>query len=137
MAIAEAVPEAPHWPRSAYLNAIDPEATPRRIALVAFGPQPDCVLGFVVACILPQQAELETMAVTTESQRQGLGQLLFHALAAELKTASAHELFLEVRASNRQALAFYFALGFVETGARPSYYTDPIEDAILMCLSIR
>jgi ribosomal-protein-alanine N-acetyltransferase len=34
MEIAESVKEAPHWPRSAYLAALEPEAALRRIALV-------------------------------------------------------------------------------------------------------
>jgi ribosomal-protein-alanine acetyltransferase len=32
--IAASLPEAPHWPAAAYLAAIDPENSPRRIALV-------------------------------------------------------------------------------------------------------
>ena len=79
-------------------------------------------------------AELETIAVAPESQRQGLGKSLFQALAAELKAAGVGELQLEVRASNRPAQSFYRALGFVETGRRKAYYADPIEDAVLMGL---
>ncbi len=131
---AESLPEAPHWPQSAYLNAINPKSTPHRIALVAAGPQPGSIFGFVVASLLPPQAELESIAVAPESQRLGLGQSLFHALAVELKAAGVGELALEVRASNRPALAFYQSLGFARTGLRPGYYADPIEDAVLMSL---
>jgi ribosomal-protein-alanine N-acetyltransferase len=134
LAIAESLPGAPHWPQSAYMRAIDPKSTPRRIALVAAGPQPGSAQGFAVASLLPPQAELETIAVAPESQRQGLGQLLFQVLAAELKSSGVDELHLEVRASNRPALAFYQSLGFVKTGLRPSYYVDPIEDAVQMRL---
>jgi ribosomal-protein-alanine acetyltransferase len=35
MEIAASLKEAPHWPRSAYMAAMNPEAAPRRIALVA------------------------------------------------------------------------------------------------------
>jgi len=140
LTIAENLPQAPHWPRSAYLTAIDsqfePESTSRCIALVAADPQPGSILGFAVSSLLPPQAELETIAVAPKSQRQGLGQLLFRALAAKLKAAGASELLLEVRASNHPALAFYRALGFVETGLRAVYYADPIEDAILMRLPL-
>jgi [ribosomal protein S18]-alanine N-acetyltransferase len=135
LAIAENLAEAPHWPRSAYMNAIHPESAPRRIALVA-APQPGSVHGFAVASLLPPQAELETIAVAPEGQRQGLGKRIFQALAAELKAAGADELLLEVRASNRPALAFYRALGFVKTGLRPGYYADPIQDAVLMRLPL-
>ena len=136
LAIAESLPEAPRWPRSAYLNALNPESTPRRIALVAFRTPPDAILGFAVASLLPPQAELETIAVAREGQRQGLGKRLFEALAVELKAASVEELLLEVRASNQTAQVFYRALGFGQTGLRPGYYTEPIEDAVLMQLTV-
>ncbi|MGD0739447.1 MAG: ribosomal protein S18-alanine N-acetyltransferase [Terracidiphilus sp.] len=136
LAIAEHLPQAPHWPRSAYLNAINPESTPHRIALVAAGPQPGAILGFAVVSLLPPQAELESIAVTPESQRLGLGQSLFQALVAELKAAGVAELVLEVRASNQPALAFYQSLVFAKTGLRPGYYADPIEDAVLMTLPL-
>jgi tRNA threonylcarbamoyladenosine biosynthesis protein TsaB len=136
LAIAENLPQAPHWPQSAYLHAINPESTPRRIALVAAGPQPGSILGFAIANFLPPQAELETIAVAPEKQRLGLGERIFQALAAELKAAGVGELLLEVHASNRPAQAFYRALGFVKTGLRPGYYADPIEDAVLMHLPL-
>jgi len=136
LAIARNLPQAPHWPRSAYLIAINPESTPRRIALVAVGRQPGSILSFAVASLLPPQAELETIAVAADIQRLGLGERLFQALAAKLKAAGVDELQLEVRASNQPALAFYQALGFVKTSLRPSYYADPIEDAVLMRLPL-
>jgi ribosomal-protein-alanine N-acetyltransferase len=143
-AIAHHLPQAPQWPQSAWLNAInsqfEPESTPRRIALVICapwaGPQPGSIHGFAVASLLPPRAELETIAVTPKSQRLGLGERLFQALAAELKAAGVDELVLEVRASNRPAQSFYRALGFVKTGLRPGYYADPIEDAVLMSLPL-
>ncbi len=140
LALAESLPQAPHWPQSAYSNAIDPESTPHRIALVidasAARPQPGSILGFAVASLLPPQAELETIVVAPENQRFGLGARIFQALTAELKAAGTNELMLEVRASNQPALAFYGTLGFVQTGLRPGYYADPIEDAVLMSLPL-
>jgi ribosomal-protein-alanine N-acetyltransferase len=46
------------------------------------------------------------------------------------------EVILEARASNQPALRLYRALGFVETGRRPRYYADPIEDAVLLRLQL-
>jgi [ribosomal protein S18]-alanine N-acetyltransferase len=135
-AIGELLRDAPHWPQSAYRRAIDPEAAPRRIALVAAGPELGSILGFTIASLLPPQAELETIAVAPESQRKGLGRRLLLALADELKAAGVRELFLEVRSSNWPALALYQSLGFVRTGLRPGYYADPVEDAVLMSLQL-
>ncbi len=139
MEIAASLPDAPHWPQSAYVNVLNPDRTPRRIALVivlaAADPPPGAVHGFAVASLLPPQAELEMIAVAAKSQRHGLGRRLFHALAIELRAADVRELVLEVRASNRSALAFYRSLGFVQTALRRSYYADPIEDAVLLGLT--
>jgi ribosomal-protein-alanine N-acetyltransferase len=140
ISVAASLPDAPHWPQSAYANALNPDSTPRRIALVivpaAVDPAHRDVFGFAVASLLPPKAELETIAVAAASQRCGLGRQLFHALAGKLEAVGAHEILLEVRASNRAALAFYGSLGFAETGLRPRYYADPVEDAVLMSLAL-
>lgn len=134
MEIAASLPEAPHWPETAYLDALNPESTPRRISLVASGPERGCVEGFAVASLLPPQAELESIAVAAESQRKGLARILFKALVDELRTTGVIEITLEVRASNRAAVAFYRSAGFSQSGLRRAYYADPIEDAVLMRL---
>jgi ribosomal-protein-alanine N-acetyltransferase len=134
MEIAASLPEAPQWPEAAYLTALNPESTPSRIALVASGPPPESVQGFTVARLLPPQAELESIAVAAGSQRLGLGRLLFGALVNDLRAEGVLEIVLEVRASNRPALAFYRSEGFGQTGLRRAYYVDPIEDAVLMRL---
>ncbi len=140
ISIAATLPDAPHWPQLTYANALNPDSTPRRIALIivpaAVDPTHRDVFGFTVASLLPARAELETIAVAAAGQRCGLGRQLYHALAGKLQAVGAHEILLEVRASNRAALAFYRSLGFAETGLRPRYYTDPVEDAVLMSLAL-
>ena len=39
---------------------------------------------------------------------------------------------LEVRASNDDALRFYEGLGFRAAGRRKHYYTNPVEDAVIL-----
>ncbi len=138
MEIAAGLKHAPHWQLGDYRTALDPAAAPRRIALVAQGPEPDSLLmGFAVASLLPPQAELETIAVAAQSQRHGVARKLFAALAGELDAAQvSSEVLLEVRASNGAALGFYLRLGFVETGRRPRYYQNPTEDAVQMRLRL-
>jgi [ribosomal protein S18]-alanine N-acetyltransferase len=134
--IAASLQHAPQWQAAAYVKAINPENTPRRIALVAADAETDVAAGFVVANLIPPQAELETIAVASDVQRRGIGRLLFEALVEELRAEQVSTLILEVRASNRAALRFYRYEGFVETGRRPRYYADPEEDAVLMELDL-
>ena len=134
--IALSMPEAPHWPRAAYLRALDPESSPRRISLVAESLAAGKVAGFAVASIVAGQAELESIVVASDAQRRGLGRRIFSTLIHELKKTGAELLVLEVRDSNAAALAFYRSLGFAETGRRSRYYVDPVEDAVLMALRL-
>jgi ribosomal-protein-alanine N-acetyltransferase len=134
--LAAGLKDAPHWPRPVYVSALDPAATPRRLALVAEDEASNAVAGFAVASVLAPQADLESIAVRPNAQRQGVGAKLLELLVDELKAAAVNEILLEVRASNHVGLAFYGALGWKRTGIRPRYYADPEEDAIQMSLSI-
>jgi len=133
MAIAAGLPGAPHWPRSSYEAIFAPGASPQRIAIVAQTPG---VSGFVIASIIPPHAELESIAVAAEFQRQSLASKLFGSLQASLRAQNCSQILLEVRQSNHAGLALYRALGFSQTARRPNYYSQPVEDAILMSRSL-
>lgn len=134
MEIAASLPDAPHWPAAAYWKVLDLEAAPRRISLVAVKQESGVIQGYAIASLLPPQAELESIAVAAQSQRRGVGRRLFDALVQELRACGSRELLLEVRVSNRAALAFYRVLGFCQTGLRRGYYADPVEDAAFLRL---
>lgn len=133
--IAAGLVEAPHWPPRTYLDALKLGSGPgERIALVAQVAGEGTVVGFAMARLIPPEAELETIGVAAEWQRRGVGRILLEALKGGLRVAKINKIFLEVRASNSRAQSLYRSLGFVETGRRPCYYTDPVEDAQLMSL---
>lgn len=141
--LAEGSPQAPHWPQPAYLAATNPESAPRRLALVAetskIVPKLGRIaskVGFAIACLVGPQAELETIVVAPGVRRSGLGAALMRAMVEQLKTFGATEVTLEVRASNQAAGALYRSLGFDQSGRRPGYYADPVEDAVLMRLGL-
>jgi ribosomal-protein-alanine N-acetyltransferase len=130
MSIAANLDDAPHWPRQAYEAALDPRAAPRRITLVA--EHIGTVVGFVIASLIPPQAELETIAIAKSLARRKGGSALLGALFRRLASLKITEILLEVRASNFGAQAFYRAHGLVRYAGRKAYYPDTGEDAILM-----
>jgi ribosomal protein S18 acetylase RimI-like enzyme len=78
------------------------------------------------------ESALENMAVAAAWQRQGIGRRL---LTAGLHWCRAHAsaaVFLEVRESNRAAIALYERAGFSAVGNRPGYYREPAEDGLQM-----
>ncbi len=142
LALAASLPSAPHWPRESYLVALDPEARPKRIALITEtfeGGSPQ-IAGFAVASLLPPEAELESIAVAPAFQRLGVARRLVEVLRGELRSACATDLLLEVCESNEAALGLYRSLGFEETGRRTNYYANPavstLEDALLFRLAL-
>jgi ribosomal-protein-alanine acetyltransferase len=134
--IAAALEHAPHWPRRVYEAVLD-VSSPQRIALVAEDSGTGAVVGFAVAGLVAPEAELESLAVSAGYQRRGVARRLYEAMADEFGRSQVREVLLEVRESNQAARAFYTSLGFVEEGRRPSYYADPVEDAVLMRIRIR
>jgi len=135
MEIAASLPQAPRWAQIAYTNALDPEIAPQRIALVAELAEAS-LAGFLITILIPPQAELETIAVARDAQRQGIATRLLDKLLFILQKRQITEVMLEVRESNYAARYFYASAGFSEMGRRAGYYTDPKEDAILLTRAI-
>jgi ribosomal-protein-alanine N-acetyltransferase len=72
------------------------------------------------------------LAVIESMRHKGIAKaLVIQALEVGL-TQAAMCAVLEVRASNHAAHALYRSLGFRDVTTRPMYYTNPIEDALLM-----
>ena len=80
------------------------------------------------------ECHLLNLCVHPDWQGRGLGRRLLLRLFAIGKANNADTAFLEVRASNRRAIALYESEGFCEIGLRRGYYPagDKREDAIVM-----
>jgi ribosomal protein S18 acetylase RimI-like enzyme len=92
--IAAGLENTPHWPRAAYLTALDHHAEPRRLALVAVEVANDFPVGFAIASLVHPGAELESMAVVQDRQRLGLGRGLLLRLFDVLKREGIQEVWL-------------------------------------------
>jgi ribosomal-protein-alanine acetyltransferase len=88
--------------------------------------------GFIVARQTAGEAEILNLAIIPGKRRTGGGGALLRAAMAKFRARDVSRVFLEVRESNEDAIAFYEKYGFSKTGKRPSYYHDPEEAAIVM-----
>ena len=102
-----------------------------RIALVAERQEDPAIRGFLIARHVGSEWELENIVVAPEMQGKGMGTQLLNELIACAQQANSHAVFLEVRDSNTPARRLYEKLGFKKTGRRKSYYSNPLEDAVL------
>ena len=69
-----------------------------------------------------EEARLNLLAVKPEYQRGGLGRQLVRWLEKSALTAGISVIYLEVRARNQPALAFYRQLGYRQVAEMPRYY---------------
>ncbi len=92
----------------------------------------DELVGYLVCSRYDQAWHLMNVAVAPERRRAGVASCLIGQLLEE----AGRELpfTLEVRVSNRTAIAMYEQLGFRSAGIRPRYYQDNGEDALIMWL---
>lgn len=80
------------------------------------------VVGFALARIVLNEAELLLLAVRQDGQGQGIGRMLLDRFILVAANRGADRLHLEVRDGN-PAMKLYAKSGFCEVGRRKSYYT--------------
>jgi ribosomal-protein-alanine N-acetyltransferase len=90
------------------------------------------VAGFCAFWRVADQIHINNLAIRPELRRRGLGRLLLRRVLDEAERMGAVHATLEVRRSNVAARSLYEGAGFRLVGVRASYYTHPIEDALIL-----
>lgn len=100
--------------------------------------QDGALLGYAVVNQVLDEAQLLNISILPVWQGRGLGRRLLAYLCDDARHHRASRMFLEVRPSNRPALALYEGFGFRPIGRRKGYYPAPEgrEDAIVMELTL-
>ena len=120
-------PEAATWSRTSHERLL---GQPGTVAFVF--ESASSVTGFLIARQVAEEGEVLNLAVAAKLRRAGQGSALLLAALAEFRRQRVTRVFLEVRASNKPATAFYKKHGFEPTGTRKRYYQNPEEDAVVM-----
>lgn len=99
--------------------------------------------GFIIGRIIPgsikndePDAEIYNIAVTPDARNRGAGTRLIKSFFDRCRGFSVQNIWLEVRAANASAREFYRKNGFSHFSMRRNFYNNPVEDAIVMKLSI-
>src|SRR5712692_7542700 len=97
----------------------------------------DAVVGFIVSRLIGLEVHVYNVAVRPEFRRRGIAAQLLQAVLEWGQRNGATLAFLEVREGNSVAQNLYSRCGFQVAGRRRQYYTAPVEDALLMSVSLR
>lgn len=90
------------------------------------------VVGWGGIWCVADEAEIASVCVDPAYRRLGGGTKLLQTLLMQARLSGAQNVYLEVRASNQAAQGLYRCAGFECIGVRKRYYTNPLEDAVLM-----
>lgn len=88
-------------------------------------PGPGRPLGFLMARVAAEDAEIIAIGVLPDGRGRGVGRQLVAAALDGARARGATALFLEVAEDNVAARALYAACGFAAVGRRPAYYRRP------------
>jgi ribosomal-protein-alanine N-acetyltransferase len=109
---------------------------PESVVLVAEAAGSAAPAGYAAYRALLGEGELLRLAVAPERRRRRVAAALLAAGDEALAAAGCDTCFLEVRADNQGAIAFYMAQGFHRIGRRRNYY-GPGRDGLLFARAVR
>jgi ribosomal-protein-alanine N-acetyltransferase len=90
------------------------------------------VVGFCAFWLVVDEIHVNNVAILPELRGLGMGTALMGRVFEEAQRLGARRATLEVRASNEGARRLYERLGFYVAGRRRHYYTNPVEDALIL-----
>lgn len=101
------------------------------------------VLGYGIMQVLADEAHVLNLCIETRRQGAGFGRRLLRQLMNVAAGHYAQTMLLEVRPSNKAAIALYYSEGFAQIGRRRKYYPNhksrsfheggsPREDALVL-----
>ena len=94
------------------------------------------ILGYCVCSISGRSAHLISIAVDSNLRRKGVGITLLRRAIESLTANGVHELWLEVKTNNLEAISLYLKFGFKNESVLKAYYSDG-SDALRMNLVLR
>ena len=117
------------WTRDMYVW----ELQNRSVCHIFIVRTPECrVAGFCACWLVFDEVHINNVAIRPAYRGLGMGTALLRHVLAEGRRLGARRATLEVRASNAGARRLYERLGFYVAGTRRNYYTNPVEDALIL-----
>lgn len=110
--------------------------SPNHILLAARTAPGRTPVGIFTGAVIIDELEVDNVAVVHSHRMKGLAGSLLSRGMAEASKLGAARAFLEVRESNFPAINLYRKYGFSVAGRRHRYYSNPVEDALLMSADI-
>jgi [ribosomal protein S18]-alanine N-acetyltransferase len=122
------------WTRRHFAAEMDPALRTRTFVVRRLDPATGhlAVVGFCAFRRVADEVHVENLGVAPEARRSGLGRLLLRTSLGAAVGDGARVALLEVRVGNEAARRLYESEGFSVAGVRRGYYSEPLEDAVVL-----
>jgi [ribosomal protein S18]-alanine N-acetyltransferase len=117
------------WSETLFRNEIFKDIAVARVAKVN-----GTVAAYLCANIIVEEGHILNLAVNLAYRRKGIASCMIKEMLDIMTDKGCRSVFLEVRASNKEARTMYEKFGFDLLGTRKNYYISPVEDAVVMVL---
>jgi len=115
------------WPRESFLAELRNPLAQYIVAEEGF-----LIQGYAGVWLIFDEGHITNVAVHPRTRGKRIGEMLLTTLVGSMCLNQVKSLTLEVRPSNKSALALYRRMGFEQAGRRKGYYSDNDEDALIM-----
>lgn len=95
------------------------------------------LLGYIGANNICDEVYITNVAVSENARGKGYGKRLVNHLIKQCELENALFATLEVRKSNKNAIALYEKCGFKKVGERKNFYSKPTEDGLIYTLYLK
>ena len=120
------------WSRTAFYNELTNNNFAHYLVMEVEGQ----LIGYCGVWIVMDEAHITNIAIHSLHRGKKFGEaLLLHSMQLA-KLYGCKKMTLEVRVSNQVAQNLYTKLGFMPGGIRKMYYTDNLEDALVMWVNL-
>lgn len=90
------------------------------------------ITGYANLRVIAGEGEIQRIAVLPGERGRGLGGKLMEIMVSSARENHVREMTLEVRSGNVPAINLYKTYGFAMEGRRKAYYSNPVEDGLIM-----
>ena len=118
------------WPLQAFEESLQ-----HHESLVLYLLSSSEVIGFFIGNGVQTEYSVYNIAINPAYQRRGYAYFILNSIIYN-HFKKYENYFLEVRKSNKEAISLYCKLGFRYLYQRKDYYSDPVEDALILRYSL-
>lgn len=123
------------WPEAHFYEELSSPHSYPYVVEAEFADGSKKIVGYIFLWKFNEEGEIANIAVHPAFRRMKIGTSML-SMIEKIHGNKIKKLFLEVRVSNMPARLLYKKMGYEEVGIRKRYYTDNLEDAIVMMKKI-